>query len=340
PKFSAKNAEKCRRTLFLSKEKKTTLAYNEMVREWSIKDAQLAYLIADCCPNIEKISCSSEIANAQVYPSVINDLVIHWRNLKSLSLYHKSGTDESLTLVSISWTELVELTIANSKVTDAGICQVVKGCKRLKKIKLSNCDEITDKSLASVSEYCKNLSFLDVKSCPRFTDKGILQLANPTFAKRLRCLILENIKIKDSLLALAEHTSALEELSLRQLEDVDDRIVSAFGGSSLRLLCLYTCRLVEGWGVAELCEIKELSLMMEAISLERLREICESCKNLEKLTLDLCRIDEANSNSDIIREISKLVNLKSLAIYCDKKFSSLDIFQLKRNCKLLNQVNS
>ncbi|CAG8483460.1 17739_t:CDS:2 [Acaulospora morrowiae] len=341
PKLIERNVEKCRQTLCLAKEKKATLAYNEMVREWNIRDAELAYLISDYCPNIEKISCSGEIANARAYPSMIHDLIKSWKNLRSISLSHKNGTDESLTQVSIHCTELEELVVVNGEVTDLGICEVVKRCRKLKEITLHSCKEITDETFVSMSKYCK-LSKLQLKHCPRITDKGILALANPTFTKRLRYLHLEDIGVRDSLLALAEHTNTLEGLCFNRLKDVDDEVVSAFGRNasySLKQLRVYSCRSVKGWGVMEFGGIKGLSLMMDTLGLEQLSGICEYCKDLEDLTLDVRRIVTADSTMDIVREISKLTKLKSLAIFCGKKFHSSNVLQLKKNCKKLKQIN-
>ncbi|CAG8782570.1 6111_t:CDS:1, partial [Racocetra fulgida] len=114
----------------------------------------------------------------------------------------------------------------------SGFSEVVKACKLIKKIRLVQCTEITDESLVALSKSCKYLTHLDLKDCTNFTDKGIYALSNPTTTRKLRMLFLEGLNIKDSLLALAEHTTVLQGLSLKKLENLNDEIISIFGRNS------------------------------------------------------------------------------------------------------------
>ncbi|CAG8719245.1 22576_t:CDS:2, partial [Racocetra persica] len=347
PKPSTPKAlEKCKQTLEKAKEKKTFLAYNEMVREWiielAIRDAKIDSSIADWCPNIEKFSCSSEIKNANEYPTLAIDLIRHWKGLKSISLYHNSGNDTTLESISTNCAALEELILVNCKTTDLGFGEVVKACKLIKKIRLVQCTEITDESLVALSKSCRHLTHLDLKDCTNFTDKGIYALSNPTTTRKLRMLFLEGLNIKDSLLALAEHTTVLQGLSLKKLENLNDEIISIFGRNSsktLKRLRIYSCRKVKGWGIKEFVGIEDLSLLMDYINFEELEEICECCSAIENFTLDVRRIIETHHNLDIVGAISQLKNLKSLAIFCGRNFSDDNRRLLERSCSKLRKIN-
>src|SRR5438132_1913830 len=81
PKYVNKFTE----TLILSKQKKTSLPYNEMVREWNISSIKVAYIIAECCPLIEKVSCITTVRyedNLRNSPIIFKDLIKHWNNLR------------------------------------------------------------------------------------------------------------------------------------------------------------------------------------------------------------------------------------------------------------------
>ncbi|CAG8781194.1 25581_t:CDS:2, partial [Dentiscutata erythropus] len=347
PKPSTSKAiERCKQTLIHAKEKKAFLAYNEMVREWvidlAIRDAKIDCVIADCCPNIEKFSCSSEIKNANEYPALAITLIKHWKGLKSISLYHDSGNDTTLESISTNCTAIEELILVNCKTTDVGFGEVVKACKLIKKIRLVQCTEITDESLTAISKSCRYLTHLELKDCINFTDKGIYAISNPTTTRKLRMLFLEGLNIKDSLLALAEHTKVLQGLSLKRLENLNDEIISTFGKNSsktLKQLRIYSCRRVKGWGIKEFIGIEDLSLLMDYINFEEFEEICEYCSAIENFTLDVRRIIETNHTLDIVGAISRLKNLKSLAIFCGRKFSDENRRLLERHCSKLRKIN-
>ncbi|KAF0415597.1 RNI-like protein [Gigaspora margarita] len=343
---TSKAVESCKQTIVHAKEKKTFLSYNEMVREWVIKvairDAKIDCLIADCCPNIEKFSCSSEIKNATEYPALAVLLIKHWKDLKSISLYHESGNDTTLESITTNCAALEELILVNCKTTDVGFGEVVKACKLIKKIQLVQCTEITDESLIAISKSCKYLTHLDLKDCINITDKGIYALSNPTTTRKLRMLSLEGLNIKDSLLALAEHTKVLQGLSLKRLENLNDEIILTFGRNSsttLKQLRIYSCRRVKGWGIKEFVSIEELSLLMDCINFEEFEEICVYCSAIEKFTLDVRRIIETNHTLDIVGAISQLKNLKSLAIFCGRNFSDDNRRRLERSCSKLREIN-
>ncbi|CAG8679836.1 6965_t:CDS:2, partial [Cetraspora pellucida] len=265
-----------------------------------------------------------EIKNANEYPTLAINLIKHWKGLKSISLYHGSGNDATLESISTNCAALEELILVNCKTTDFGFGEVVKACKVIKKIRLVQCIEITDESLVALSKSCRYLVHLDLKDCTNFTDKGIYALSNPTTTRKLRTLSLEGLNIKDSLLALAEHTTILHRLSLKKLENLNDEIISTFGRNSsktLKQLRIYSCRKVKGWGIKEFVGIEDLSLLMDYINLKEFEEICEYCNAIENFTLDVRRIIETNHTSDIVVAISQLKNLKSLAIFCGRNFS-------------------
>ncbi|CAG8487094.1 6196_t:CDS:2 [Scutellospora calospora] len=299
--LTSKAVEKCKQTLMHAKEKKTLHQYNEMVREWiielKIRDAERDLLIADYCPYVEKISCSSEVKNGNKHPMLAIRLIKSWKHLKSISLYHSSGCDATLESISINCKALEELILVNCKVTDYGLGEVMKACKVIKKIRLVQCTEITDESLVAISKSCRHLTHLELKDCKNFTDKGIYTLSNPTTTRKLRMLSLESLNIKDSLFALAEHTKVLQELSLKKLENLNDEIISIFGRNSsktLKQLRVYSCRKVKGWGIKEFVGVEDLSLLMDYINFKEFEGICEYCSAIEIFTLDVRRIIETD----------------------------------------------
>ncbi|CAB4382820.1 unnamed protein product [Rhizophagus irregularis] len=329
-------------TIKNAKEKQTFLPYNEMVREWNFKDPNSVDCIADCCPNIEKISCNNESFILYDNNHVNSTLLKNWIKLKSIKLYRRCGSDLILEAIKINCNRLEELILWNCTVTDIGLIQIFKSCKGLKLLKLNQCHEITDQSLLSMSEICHSIINLDLRDCNKLSDDGILALSNSIFLKNLSILHLEALNIKeDSLLILAENITNLQELHLRRFETVTDEIVTAFAIGSrhyLKRLNLHLCPRIS-WSMKESIEIRELSLLMQNISLQLLNSICETCQFLEKFTLDIASYSSSYSNEEIISTLSQLKNLKSLAIFCGIKFSKFEIYELKRRCKKLVQIN-
>ncbi|GBC04331.1 hypothetical protein RclHR1_05620005 [Rhizophagus clarus] len=350
--FSNINILRFLQTIKNAKEKQTSQPYNEMVREWSLKDSNSANYIAECCPNIEKLSCNNEsfiLCDNNNNNNVNSDdfktktVLNNWINLKSITLYNRCGTDLILEAIKINCSRLEELILWNCSVTDIGLIEIFKTCKILKSLRLYQCHEITDQTLISMSEICNSLINLDLRDCKKLSDNGILALSNSKIAKNLLSLYLEALNIKeDSFLVLAENTTNLRELYLRRLETITDEIVTAFAIGSrpcLKRLHLHLCPRFIGWGVKEAIEIRELSLLMQNIKLQVINIICENCRFLERFTLDIVSYSFSYSNEEIIGALSQLKNLKSLALFCGIKFSKFEVYEIKRRCKELVQIN-
>ncbi|RIA92744.1 hypothetical protein C1645_736096 [Glomus cerebriforme] len=319
-----------------------------MVREWNFRDSNSINYISECCPNIEKLSCNNEsfiLCDDNVKSEELRTKTIlkNWNNLKSITLYHGCGTNLILEAIKINCNRLEELILVNCSANDIGLIEIFKTCKGLKSLRLNKCCEISDQSLIVISNYCNSLINLDLRDCDKISDNGILALANSNFSKNLFSLYLEALNIKElSLLILAKNSTNLRELHLRRLDSVNDEIVAAFSigsKSCLKRLNLHLCPKFIGWGIKEATEIKELSLFMQNIKLQVLDSICETCQSLEKFTLDITNYSFFSHNRDIINTISQLKNLKSLALFCGINFSTFEIYELKRRCKKLAQIN-
>ncbi|CAJ0913183.1 17755_t:CDS:2 [Entrophospora sp. SA101] len=328
-------------TLLLSKQKKTLLPYNEMVREWNIFYMEFADIIAECCPFIEKITCVAIVKdNLEKKPMIFNNLIKHWNNLRTISLYNYSGTDETLKSIKDYCLRLEEINLDSKFITDIGLVELIKSCRLIKRLKLK-CDNITDESMKVISIHCKYLIELHICDCNLITDIGILSLSEISFAKNLNRLTLEKLNIRESsLIVLAKNTINIQELYFKRINELTDEVISLFGDirikreKSINKLNLNICSNILGSGLKEFLELKELSLFMQSIKLNYLQEICNNCQKIEKLTLDVKFITD-----DIINAISKLKNLKSLAMFCGRGFEDSDIFGLRRDCPKLNQIN-
>jgi hypothetical protein len=296
-------------TIKNAKEKQTSQPYNEMVREWNLNDSNSVNYIAECCHNIEKLSCNNETFilcdnnNLNSEDLKTKTLLKNWNKLKSITLYRHCGTDLILEAIKINCNRLEELILWNCSVTDIGLLEIFKSCKGLKLLGLNQCNEITDQILLSISEICDFIINLDLRDCNKLSDNGILALSNSKFAKNLRSLRLEALNIKeDSLLVLAENTTNLQELYLRRLDNVTDEIVTAFAIGSkpcLKRLILHLCPRIIGWGIKEALEIRELSLLMQNIKLQVLNSVCETCQFLERFTLDITSYSSFSYSNEV-----------------------------------------
>src|SRR6266540_2651966 len=278
------SSTKCLQTIKKAKEKQTFQPYHEMVREWNLKNLSVAYDIAECCPNLEKLGCN----NGEIIGNR-KDLLKNWTKLKTITLYNNSGTDLILETIKMHCNHLEEFILCNCPVTDIGLIEILKTFKGLKLLRLIQCNEISNQSLIIMSKHCNSLTNLDLRNCNRINDHGILALGSSSLLSRnLRSLYLESLNVSQhSLLFLAKNIMNLQELYLRVLNFINDEIVAAFNGhdkSYLKRLTLHLCPEIVGWGIKESVGIRELSLFMSNLKLQELDAICETCQLLEKFT--------------------------------------------------------
>ncbi|CAI2170464.1 3990_t:CDS:2 [Funneliformis geosporum] len=348
PKFTSRatfssSLTKYLQTIRSAKDEQTFQPYHEMVREWNlkyIKYVSVAYDVANYCPNIEKLGCNNEgflLGDNMNIKNLLNS----WTRLKSIALYHNCGTDLILEAIKMNCGRLEELILCNCPVTDIGLIQVFKTIRGLKFLRFNQCHEISNQSLTMMSEYCDSLVRLELINCNRLNDNGILALANSThLATNLRSLYLEALNINQrSLLVLARNIMNLRELYLRIFESFGDEVITAF--NCLEQLTLHCPRII-GWSIKEAIVIRELSLFMSNIQLQELNAICNTCHLLEKFTLDvkqIVAISFISMNRDIIKVLSKLKYLRSLALFCGIIFTNSEIYELKTNCIRLTQIN-
>mmetsp|Transcript_50007 Transcript_50007/g.64089 ORF Transcript_50007/g.64089 Transcript_50007/m.64089 type:complete len:216 (+) Transcript_50007:323-970(+) len=61
----------------------------------------------------------------------------------------------------------------NPNITDEVISAVVQGCKKLRVLRVNECQHITDKSLFDIARHLPELCILNIGSCHRITSHGI-----------------------------------------------------------------------------------------------------------------------------------------------------------------------
>ncbi|CAK7312243.1 F-box/LRR-repeat protein 2 [Vulpes lagopus] len=207
--------------------------------------------ISEGCRNLEYLNLSW---CDQITKDGIEALVRGCRGLKALLLRGCTQLeDEALKHIQNYCHELVSLNLQSCseccelvsnlnkfmRITDEGVVQICRGCRRLQALCLSGCSNLTDASLTALalncprlhitdstliqlSVHCPKLQALSLSHCELITDDGILHLSNSTCGhERLRVLELDNcLLITDVALEHLENCRGLERLELYDCQQV------------------------------------------------------------------------------------------------------------------------
>jgi hypothetical protein len=102
----------------------------------------------------------------------LGELCPRLRSIKMLE--NDSGLGEvALRSIGAHCVDLHTFIVSGENVTDAGLCAMAEGCRKLVELDFAYCDTVTNKTLLAVAEHCVELKTLGVQSCKKITDKGV-----------------------------------------------------------------------------------------------------------------------------------------------------------------------
>ncbi|CAH8353395.1 unnamed protein product [Eruca vesicaria subsp. sativa] len=151
----------------------------------------------------------------------------------SRSLEGKKATDLRLAAISVGTSGrggLGKLQIRGSgfesKVTDAGLGAIARGCSSLKVLSLWNLPAVSDVGVSEIARSCPMLEKLDLSRCPGITDKGLVAIAEN--CKNLSDLTIDSCSGvgNEGLRAVARGCVNLRSISIRSCPRIGDQGVS------------------------------------------------------------------------------------------------------------------
>ena len=164
-------------------------------------------------------------------------------NLTHLDISGTSISDVELGLFVETCTQLTSINISKCrKVTDIGIMQIVKACRKIKRLILNESTaysgNVTDAGLGSVALFSSELVELKICFCPAVTDAGIQAVAEGCHnLKSLHitgCLALSDTAI----IAVADNCPRLERLTASQVINLSASSINQLLAKCRRLQCL------------------------------------------------------------------------------------------------------
>lgn len=157
-----------------------------------------------------------------------------------------SSIDELDLLSLIEWCPLLKTLLLPAAPASNRLCRaLVKCCRVLQSVALTDCDELTDSGLAALLDNCPALASLDCSGCSMVTGAGVFSrggavpgAAGPQFA--LRTLRLDGCSLADAtVLDIAGSCRHLETLSLRDCLNLTSAAAGAALWCCLNLRQLY-----------------------------------------------------------------------------------------------------
>lgn len=188
-------------------------------------------------------------------------------NLQSLHIHNCINiTDGALIKLAELCPQLKELVLTVDKkrqdynlISDAGICRLAEGCRRLQKLWLRDCESLGDQAFYNIAKYCPDLQ--EIALPPDITDRGIAHLV-------MHCRKLQHVDMEQceeatdvAIALIASHCPHLKVLNIAR--------VSLRGDDVIRFL-------------AQNCpELEFLNLSELKITEDTQRYVVETCPNLK-----------------------------------------------------------
>lgn len=111
--------------------------------------------------------------------------------LQAVDLSNSSDLNESDILRIVKHTRnLASLALENCGISDAVVQEIVKECRMLTSINLSENNLLTDASLSSIANHCVYLTEIDIRDCNGVTVSGIFGLVEKS--RNLRTLVVSS----------------------------------------------------------------------------------------------------------------------------------------------------
>jgi hypothetical protein len=230
-----------------------------MVRD----DEKIAYL-TQCCSKLSQLYLSDfgEVTDAGLIKAVQN-----CRYLRKLSL-HSKIKDETVSRVIELSSNMRELSLEKTDITDDTLSGVLVHCPNLKALRLNECRKITDKGIIALSGHSSqklislalfncgitdqaifalaesklNLIKLNLSGCSSISDLSLIALAKKGFLKEF--IIYKNQNISDAaLFAFATHCKEISDMRLIRCSSITEEGVLCLIKHCRKLiyLCLLDC---------------------------------------------------------------------------------------------------
>ncbi|KZV47648.1 hypothetical protein F511_14434 [Dorcoceras hygrometricum] len=179
-------------------------------------------------------------------------------SLRALSLWNLSSIgDEGLYEIASGAHLLEKLDLCHCPaITDKGLIAIAMNCPSLMSVTIESCANIGNESLKALGHYCPNLKCITVKNCALVGDQGIASLFSSA-GQVLSKAKFQALDISDvSLAVIGHYGSALTDLALLDLQNVNDRgfwvMGKGQGLQKLKVLSITACRGISDSGVEAL----------------------------------------------------------------------------------------
>ncbi|KAK6118355.1 hypothetical protein DH2020_047926 [Rehmannia glutinosa] len=220
-------------------------------------------------------------------------------DLQVLSLWNLSSIgDEGLCEIASGCHLLQKIDLCHCPgITDEGLIAIAKNCPNLMSVTVESCSNIGNESLQALGRNCPNLKYITVKNCPLVSDQGIASLFSSA-GHILTNAKLQALNISDvSLAVIGHYGSALTDLTLIGLENVNERgfwvMGKGQGLQKLRSLSITACKGVSDLGIEAVgkgCpDLKMIALRKCLLVSDRgLVSFAKAAESLESLQLEEC----------------------------------------------------
>ncbi|OAY41574.1 F-box/LRR-repeat protein 3 [Manihot esculenta] len=295
----------------------------------------------------------------------IGCIAVGCKKLRLISLKWCLGvTDLGVELIALKCKEIRILDLSYLPITNKCLPSILK-LQNLEDLVMEGCFGIDDDSLAVLKDGCKSLKTLDMSSCQNISHVGLSSLISgaggleeltlaygspvtPALANSLRSLsALQSVKLDgcivttDGLKAVANCVVSLRELSLSKCLGVTDEGLSYLVTKhrELRKLDITCCRKITDVSIAYITSscANLTSLRMESCSLvprEAFVLIGQRCQFLEELDLTDNEIDDEG-----LKSISRCSKLSSLKLGICLNISDEGLAYIGMNCSKLTELD-
>ena len=164
---------------------------------------------------------------------------------------------DDLSFVEIDNKLLHTVGLTNSKVTDAGLLMIARGCPQLKDITLRDCKMISDKGLLALAVNLPGMTAIDIFLESNMTYVGVTAIAERCPAL-VKISILQgdlspsgSVMINDSIRAIARGCPRLQTISISRVLELSDESVAFLVErcKELRSVRLVGCDRVTDWAM-------------------------------------------------------------------------------------------
>lgn len=295
----------------------------------------------------------------------IGCIAVGCRKLKLLSLKWSLGVgDLGVGLVAVKCNKIQTLDLSYLPITNKCLSEILK-MECLEDLVLEGCFGIDGDSFRTLKQGCKSLKSLDMSSCQNVSHKGLSSLTSyagclqqltlsygspVTLAladslqklSKLQCIKLDGCEVTCSgVTAIGNWCASLMELSLSKCSGVTDQGLSSLVAKQkdLKKLDITCCRKITHVSVAHITNscTSLTSLRMEScssVSREAFALVGERCQLLEELDLTDNEVDDEG-----LKSISRCSNLSSLKLGLCLNLTNAGLIHIGIHCSKLKEID-